>query len=107
MSLSHLREHKFKHNFQDTIDPFCSCRLDIETTVHFFLHCQNYTFQRITLMDSLSKIDLDLTDLNENLLTEVLLFGHPKYSKSVHSEILMASISYILFTKRFGENLVN
>ena len=23
--LSHLREHKFRHNFNDTIDPFCLC----------------------------------------------------------------------------------
>ena len=29
---SHLREHKFKHNFQDTIDPFCNCGLIVETT---------------------------------------------------------------------------
>ena len=26
LGLSHLREHKFRHNFNDTIDPFCLCR---------------------------------------------------------------------------------
>ena len=39
LGLSHLREHKFKHSFQDTLNPFCSCGLDIETTSHYFLHC--------------------------------------------------------------------
>ena len=34
--LSHLREHKFKHSFQDTLNPFCSCGLDVETNTHFF-----------------------------------------------------------------------
>ena len=33
---SHLREHKLKHSFQDTLNPFCSCGLDVETNTHFF-----------------------------------------------------------------------
>ena len=32
LGLSHLREHKFKHSFQDTISPLCSCGLDIGST---------------------------------------------------------------------------
>ena len=39
VGLSHLREHKFRHNFQDSLDPFCNCGRHIETTIHFFLHC--------------------------------------------------------------------
>ena len=35
--LNHLREHKFKHSFQVTLNPFCSCDLDVETNMHFFL----------------------------------------------------------------------
>ena len=31
MSFSHLPEHKFKQNFQDIIDLFCSCLLNINT----------------------------------------------------------------------------
>ena len=27
LELSHLREHKFQHNFEDTLNPLCSCRL--------------------------------------------------------------------------------
>ena len=33
------REHKFKHSFQDSINPLCSCSLDVESTIHYFLHC--------------------------------------------------------------------
>ena len=39
VGLSHLREHKFRHNFQDSLHPFCNCGRHIETTIHFFLHC--------------------------------------------------------------------
>ena len=36
LSVNHLHEQKFKHNFQDTLNPFCSCGLDVETNTHFF-----------------------------------------------------------------------
>ena len=35
-----LREHKFRHNFQDTLDQFCNCGRYIETTIHFFSTAQ-------------------------------------------------------------------
>ena len=38
LGLSHLREHKFKHSFQNTLNPFCDCGCEIETTAHFPLH---------------------------------------------------------------------
>ena len=37
--ISHLREHKSKHGFQDTINPLCSCGNDVESTENFLLHC--------------------------------------------------------------------
>ena len=39
LGLSHLREHKFKHSFQDTLNPFCDSGCEIETTAHLPLHC--------------------------------------------------------------------
>ena len=49
LRLSHLRQHKFKHSFQDTLNPFCSCGLDIETNMHFF-YCPLFASQRRTLI---------------------------------------------------------
>ena len=34
LGLNHLREHKFKHSFQGSINPLCSCSLDIKSTIH-------------------------------------------------------------------------
>ena len=40
--LIHLREHKFRLNFQDSIDPLCSSCQHIKTIIHHaFLHCSN------------------------------------------------------------------
>ena len=46
LGLSHLREHKSKHTFQDSINPLCSCSLDAESTIHYFLHCLLFTIER-------------------------------------------------------------
>ena len=48
LGLSHLREHKFKHSFQDSLNPICSCGNDIETSAHYLLHCPNFSNERST-----------------------------------------------------------
>ena len=37
LEVKHLREHKFKHGFQDTLNPLCSCGKEVETTFRFLL----------------------------------------------------------------------
>ena len=56
IGLSHLGEHKFRHNFQDTINPLCTCSLEIEHTEHFFLCCSNFSAYRVTLLDEIKNI---------------------------------------------------
>ena len=38
LSLSHLNDHKFRQNSQDCLNPLCPCSLEVETTIHYFLH---------------------------------------------------------------------
>ena len=38
LGLSHLRDHKFRHCFQDTLNPLCDCDNDTETATHFIAH---------------------------------------------------------------------
>ena len=37
LGLSHLNENRFNHNFQNCINPLCSCSLEIESNSHFLL----------------------------------------------------------------------
>ena len=32
LGFSHLKEHKFEHNFQDSVDPLCGCGIETEST---------------------------------------------------------------------------
>ena len=34
LNFSHLNEHKFQHNFNDTVDPMCTSGLELEATPH-------------------------------------------------------------------------
>ena len=76
LGLSHLREHKFNHNFQNCNDPLCSCDMDIESTSNFFLRCPIFHDKRITLLNTLNKIDCKLIGTNESSLIGTLLFSN-------------------------------
>ena len=54
------REHKFKHSFQDRINPLCSCRIDIGSTEHFLLHCPQFVNERRTLQSTIGNINYKL-----------------------------------------------
>ena len=56
LGLSHLNDHKFRHNFQDCLNPLCPCSFEVESTIHYFLHCQYYNDIRKTLLDTVKKI---------------------------------------------------
>ena len=73
LGLNHLNEHKFKHGFNDTINPICICGGDIELKNHFFLHCPEYCEARQTLFDNIQSINKMLISHNESSLTHLLL----------------------------------
>ena len=102
IAFSHLKEHKFKHNFQDSVDPLCSCENDIELTVHFLVHSPNFTTQRQTLLNKLKSINASIMTENENSVVRTLLFGRPDFSYSTNKEIINVTISFILTTERFN-----
>ena len=52
LGLSHLNEHKFKHNFQNCLNPLCSCSLEVKSTIHYFLHCHFFDKFRQILLET-------------------------------------------------------
>ena len=95
LGLSHLREHKFKQNSQETLNPFCSCGLDVETDTHFFIYCPLFSNQRCTLLSTVSDSDSSLKNTDDSILTHILLFGKTSLDTSANTLILNATINYI------------
>ena len=107
LGLSHLHEHKFKNNFRDKLNPFCTCGCDVENTCHFLLHCPNFLTERNTLLNKIANIDNNILNQVDATITKTLLFDNSKYSNEISLQILNASINFILASKRFDEPLLN
>ena len=93
LGLSHLNEHKFKHGFNDTINPICIYGGRIESINHFFLYSPECFEERQALFDNIQSIDkMLLLSQNESSLTHLLLYGDPKRNSSVDAFILNSAI---------------
>ena len=103
MYYTNLREHKFQRNFQDTLNPIFNRGNDVESAIHFFLHCPIYSNERGTLLSSL--VNIDHTLLGHILLTQILLFGNATFNAKENTKIINLTIGFVLSTKRFDEPL--
>ena len=57
LEFSHLSKHKIKCNFQNCLNPLCSCDSSFECTSYFLLNCPIYNDKRDTIMTTLNDID--------------------------------------------------
>ena len=78
LSLIHLDDHKFRPNFQDCLNPICSCGQETETTSHFLLPYLNYRCARKTILEKINLIDPNILQQRELSITKDLLFGSEK-----------------------------
>ena len=106
LGLSHLRYHKFKHNFQDSLNPLCNCGLLAETTSHYLLHCPLIADERKTFLSNIKSINHKFLEQNDSTLTQTFLYGDPASSVETNTLILNAAIQYVLSSKRFEEALL-
>ena len=89
LGLSHLREHKFKGSFQDTLNPFCDYGCEIETTAHFPHHCLQFYTERNTLLNKIKRSDTSILNQNNSNFTKKLVFGDPLNSATINTLILL------------------
>ena len=104
LGLSALRAHKYLHNFADTKDPNCLISYDgIEDTTHFLLECTAFSTQRTTLLDTVSSLlGLSVSDVCLDELCNILLYGHRERDSEINKNTLLATITFIVDTKRFS-----
>ena len=89
LCLSHLCQHKFKHNFQDTLNEFYSCRLNVDANTHFFPYCPLLTNQRRTL---LSKLMNDIDSSNDKYTND----SNDKYSNVKYTNKSILTLFFFL-----------
>ena len=105
LSLSHLCEHKFKHSFQNLLNPLCNYDAEVESASHFLLHCPIYNNGPSSVPSIIRNIDCKWLKIINSSLTQTLLYGNPSIDIITNSFILKCYYWLILFTKRFEETL--
>ena len=73
---------------------------------NFFLHCQHFIESRQTLLDSAKEIVNDISNLTDDVLVNLLLYGSQTFNFEENITIIKASIKYILSTERFSGPLI-
>ena len=102
LGLSHLREHKFKHSFQDSLNLFRICgKSETETSSHYLLNCSNYPEERLALLNTIKNIAMSILQQSDSNFTRVLLFGDTSFDNNKNTFILDATIDYVISTGRF------
>ena len=66
LGFSHLNEHKFRHDFQECLNPLCLCNFEIEDTTHYLLRCQYFSEHRINLINSVNSVFDNFESFSDN-----------------------------------------
>ena len=104
LGLSHLREHKFEHSFQGTLNPLCTCGLDIETTSHYFLHWPLFHAEWSTLLNNINENDSTIFNKSELVVTRILLHSDEFFQGWSKFAYLKCNYS-VLSTNKFDQPL--
>ena len=88
LGLSRLRENKFKHSFQDTLNPICFCGSDVERPCHYLISCLIFNAERNTLLNNIRKIAPSILNLNHSQITYVLFYGDSSLKNKTYLFIL-------------------
>ena len=105
LGFSQLLEHSFRHNFTDSLNPLCFFSLETESTIHFFLHSQNYATVRRTPMTESKDINDTIMFLNENDLLHVVMYGNKNFNNNLN--ITTPGIKFSKDSERFDQPLLN
>ena len=104
LGLSHLYVHKLKHSLLNSVIPIFSCGLDVEMACHYLLQCHNLTSQRSIFLNTVSRVNKDISASCG--ATVVKLLRHGDAGLVTNALILNAFVDYILSIKRFDGALM-
>ena len=106
LGLSHPRNHQFKHDLLDSLNPICSCGFDIETKCHFLIHCPNFINERSPLLKNVSWLNKNKLPFCDNLVMKRLLYGDNSFDLVANTLMLNLSVDFILSSERFDGPLI-
>ena len=97
LGFSNLHEHKSRHNFQNTLNPICSCRENIETATQYLLYCSNYLNGRMAPLSNIQNVEENCLDRKYFWFSEVLHFGDSSFNKAKNRYFKCCHSRYIWY----------
>ena len=73
---------------------------EVESTEYFFLHCHKFVSIRKTLLNKFKNMHYDISNCSDSSLTELILYGNPNFSLQKNSDVINASMEYIIRSPR-------
>ena len=107
LGFSHLREHKRRHNFEDTLNQLCSSSIEVKTVLNFFLQCQFFNDIREILMNDSINIDRSLPSSSQDKLISVLLYENDGFDNKKNRKILICTVQFIKDSHNFTMPFLN
>ena len=101
LGLSHLCDHRFRHCFQDTLNPLCDCGNDTETTTHFFLHCPSFHNPRQIFLNNIRNINEQILSHGKDQLIQTFLYGNANCNLTVNRLMSNLRTEHLISTERF------
>ena len=105
LGFSHLNEHRFRHNFENSANPLCSCSLEAEDTLLYLLHFHHFNQHRLDLKNSVKSVLANFESLSDNIKKEILLYGDSRLDNNKNNFVLEATLNYIKISERFSGSL--
>ena len=106
LSFSHLIDHKFWYNFNETVDTKCTCGLELETKHNYFLRCSfSSTHQRLELLNDECICNPSLKNYSNEKLQNSPLYGSEDFNCNINKEILKATIKFLKIPEHFNSPL--
>ena len=108
VGLSALNFHKFRHNFNDTLNPMCPINDGVEDTEHFLLHCHSYHLQRNSLLSHVQAtlLSCGLSNLSNEDLVSIILYGDERLPLKSNKAIIKATLEFIECQKLLTQSIM-
>ena len=100
LGISHLLDHKLKHNLLDTINPV-AVALMLKRILILYVYCTNFLEERTNLLSELYTYNSDALTQTYAKTIDTLLFGNILFHQFENNRICIAAITFIVSLKRF------
>ena len=75
------------------------------TTIHYLLHCPNFSSERLTVFNNLQRSDENILSKDDSNISKVLLLCDNLFNYVKNTSVLTALVEYIISTKRIDASL--